>query len=165
MLKEVKELLDEVRMFCNDIKKKLASTYDLVQAMLNLEYDADALKISGTRFTIDSGGYKVIGNRVYVELALTANTALGGNDYWTMLTGLPAPAGGRHAALAAARDAATAPMNAYTYNGSLVIILGNQSLASGAKIAITGSYIMDGGVHPNPLKSLFQRRCLLWHCL
>lgn len=22
-----------------------------------------------------------------------------------------------------------------------------------------------GGVHPNPLKSLFQRRCLLWHCL
>lgn len=27
------------------------------------------------------------------------------------------------------------------------------------------SAFSSGGVHPNPLKSLFQRRCLLWHCL
>lgn len=27
------------------------------------------------------------------------------------------------------------------------------------------AFSSGGGVHPNPLKSLFQRRCLLWHCL
>ena len=27
------------------------------------------------------------------------------------------------------------------------------------------AFSSGGGVHHNPLKSLFQRRCLLWHCL
>ncbi|MDO5415233.1 MAG: hypothetical protein Q4F78_07185 [Bacillota bacterium] len=166
MIKEINELLEDIRKAVGTIKEKLSITYNLVQEILNTEYITDGITITGSRFAIESGGYRVIGKRVYIHMVLVGKVSLAGNDYWTAMGGLPAGTENTAFALAVARYAGTAPMSGYVYNDSLAVVLGNQAISSGAKIIIDGSYIIaGGGVHPNPLKSLFQRRCLLWHCL
>ena len=47
----------------------------------------------GGNFTYKSGGYCKLGNRVYVEVELTVNTALT-NNYADAITGLPRSAAG-----------------------------------------------------------------------
>lgn len=94
------------------------------------------------RCTITNGGYYRVGNRIFVQMTVTANTNLGVGDYWTLISGFPTPATSGVAITATVISYRGAYTSFIDSTGTLRITTDDYATITAGKVmAFTGSYI------------------------
>ena len=64
---------------------------DIVKIFTEQTLTTKNLSAAENRVSIDSGGYMVLGNWVFVQITLKIKVTLNGNTYWTLMDGFPEP--------------------------------------------------------------------------
>ncbi|MFR8478063.1 MAG: hypothetical protein ACLVCE_00510 [Anaerovoracaceae bacterium] len=113
---------------------------DIVKIFTEQTLTTKNLSAAENRVSIDSGGYMVLGNWVFVQITLKIKVTLNGNTYWTLMDGFPEPKT-PFAALGANYHFMDAPVNVSLYGSALTITCGNQELQPGRMLVISGFYI------------------------
>lgn len=105
------------------------------------EYAVRSATVQDGRVTVDSGGYKQIGNIVFVNMALRLSAPLGGNDFFGLMNNFPKPV--TYQALNCARYAKKGVVNAIMIidglAGTLQVATAD-AFAVGDQISISGIY-------------------------
>ena len=130
----------------NTLDKKVTTYIEEGSEYTNAFPDVSDLTDSGLlpqsgRVTIESGGYHREKTIVFVDLSLNVTAAMSANNYWPVLAGLPHPK--KSTAIAVSTGARSGVYNAYiNTNGVITINTGNDALASGNKLNLTGFYFI-----------------------
>lgn len=80
---------------------------------------------------------------IQLDLTIRSTQTIKGNDYWTLLSGAPAPATGYAALSAAAPTLKSGNLSAYvTSSGSITVVTDDVDLPTNQRVAITGFYLL-----------------------